>query len=246
MAKVDVAIHPTALADGLANAFTIGKEKGKILPCPTILLAYDETPEPAFYLYGMGRYLAGRVRVPIDTTKTGKFASVSITREVADTLRAMLGKSGTGTNGRPVKTDTVSVTISDEPMLVNSTDESGAPIQKYVNLLVSNQGGALAELSDADPTGQFDECFEFIDDALGRDIDHGAERMTFLAEVLGRLKDIKSDGPVVDLKKTSHDRITAVAIGSNFRGVLGDVGRELYAKGGPWANGPGQPDHLLD
>lgn len=246
MAEVNVAIHPTALADGLANAFILGKERGKILPCPTILLAYDETPEPAFYLYGMGRYLAGRVKVPIDTTKTGSFASVSLTRETADTLRAMLGKSGTGTNGRPVKTDTVSVMISDEPKLVNTTDENGMPIQKYVNLLVSNQGGTLAELTDADPSGQYESCFDFIDESIGAGIDTNAARMTFLAEVLGRLKDIKSDGPVIDLKKTSHDRITAVAIGSNFRGVLGDVGRELYAEGGPWANGPGQPDHLLD
>lgn len=247
MAEVNAVVHPRALADVLANAFLMGKEKVKaVKPCPTILLAYDETNGPAFYAYGMGRYLAGRSRTLLESKEVGAFASVSLTRENADTLRAMLGKSGTGANGNPTKGDTVAVMISDEPKLITSVDELGQTTQKYVNLVITNTKGTLAELSDADPEGKFDGCWDFIDQKIKTEVDTGAGRMTFLAEILGRLKDVKSDGPAIDLKKTSHDRITAVAIGSNFRGVMGDVGREVYSEGGPWKNGPGQPDHLLD
>jgi len=247
MAKIDVMVHPRQLADGLMNAFIMGKGKASDpKPCPTVLLAYDETPDPAFYTYGMGRYLAGRSRVPVGTAKTGEYASVSISRENVEALKGILSKAGTGANGNPTKDDTVTVVISDEPMLIDSVDDLGQPTQKYVNLLISNQKGTLAELTDADLDGTFDACWDFIDQKIKTEVDKGAGRMTFLTEVLAKLKDVKSDGPVIDLKKTSHDRITAVAIGSNFRGVMGDVGRELYAKGGPWANGPGQPDHLLD
>lgn len=234
-------IHPKTLADGLANAFTVGKEKIKaVKACPHVFIAYDE-PEsgPAFYVYGMGRYVAGRTVVPTGTEATGAFASVSVTRENADLLQSMLRKGGTK------KTDSVSVTISDEPKLITSHDEMGQPIQKYVNLIITGENGNMAELTDADPEGNSEGCWDFVDEKIKEEPEPGAERMAFVSEVIARLKDIKADGPVIDLKKTSHDRITAVAIGSTFRGVMGNVGRELYAEGGPWGDGPGKPEHLL-
>lgn len=240
-------VHPRQLADGLANAFLMGKEKVKaVKPCPVVLLAYDEAPEPAFWIYGMGRYTAGRSRVPLGVAATGAYASVSLTRENADTLRAMLTKAGTGANGNPVKDDTVTVVISDEPMLIESTNENGQPTQKYVNLMISNHKGTLAELTDADLEGTFDGCWDFVDQKIKMDVGGGNERMTFVMDVLAKLKDVKSDGPVIDIKRTDHDRIAAVAIGSNFRGIMGDAEREVYAQGGPHKDGPGRPEHLLD
>lgn len=241
MGEINVIIHPKTLADGLANAFICGKERIKaVRPCPHVLVAYQESEEgPAFYVYGMGRYIGGRTRVPIEAEATGAFASVSLTRENADTLQSMLRKAGTK------KTDSVSVMISDEPKLITSYDEQGVPVQKYVNLVIASDAGVMAELTDADPEGKSDPFWEFVDDMIKADVDTGAGRMAFLTEILGRLKDVKADGPVLDVKRTSHDRITAVAIGSSFRGVLGDVGREVYAEGGPWKDGPGRPEHLL-
>lgn len=242
MGEVNVIIHPKTLADGLANAFTCGKERVKaVKPCPHVLVAYEEGADgPAFYVYGMGRYVGGRTCVPIEAENTGAFASVSLTREHADSLQSMLRKAGTK------KTDSVSVMISDEPKLIQGFDAQGAPVQKYVNLVIASDAGTMAELSDADPEGKSDPFWDFLDRMIKADVEAGAERMAFVLEVIGRLKDIKADGPVLDLKRTSHDRITAVAIGSNFRGVMGDVGREVYAEGGPWKDGPGRPDHLLN
>lgn len=248
MAEVNLAIHPKTLADGLANAFTCGKERSKaVKPCPTVLLAYEEDAAgPALFIYGMGRYIGGRTRVPIEGSAAGVFPSVSVSRENADALQSMLRKAGSGANGAPVKGDTISVVISDEPKQIEGFDETGAPVQKYVNLVVATSTGSLAELSDADPEGKFDTFWDFVDRMIRGEVDHGAERMAFVVDVITRLKDMKTDGPVLDLKRTGHDRVAAVAIGSNFRGVVGNVGREVYAEGGPWKDGPGLPEHLLN
>lgn len=228
-----------ALTEEEAVVIAQSRAKTRVTHCEHILLSYQSGASgPALYVYGVGRYAAGRSKVPLETGPDGS-ASVCIDRTSAETLAPMLRKVGTK------KADTVFVTIYDEPTLINTTNEQGHPIQQWVSLVIANAVGPMAEMLDSDPEGNADSYWDAVDTWVAAPAQPGAESMTFTAEVVTRLKDIYTDGPAVDMRRTNHDQIVAVAMGSLFRGVLVGIGRDIYAEGGPWRNGPGSPDHLL-
>lgn len=53
-------------------------------------------------------------------------------------------------------------------------------------------------------------------------------------------------GPAVDIAQLpGYKGMVAVAVGPTFRGLMATVDRPLFAQGGPWRDGPGNPESLL-
>lgn len=234
-------IHPKLLADCIANAVEIGKEARSVQGVDHVLLTYQPDAGGKFgevYCHGFGRYAAGRSRVQLEGLQDRGTASVSIDRDKAAELQSQLRKILGG------KAAQVSVEIHEEAVLVNVLNEHGLPEPSMVNLLISDGNQTVADLLDSDPAGLFDSKWDSVDEMLAGAAEPTPGPFALATEVVARLGKVKGGG-VADFRKTSHERVLAVAIGPDFRGLLGDVDRELYAAGGPHGDGPGGQDHLF-
>lgn len=228
------------MANLLANAVAISKEKGKTRTCEHILLACEVREDGADLIsYGVSPHAAGRTIMALDESPNGESSSVAISREHADGLQSLLRKVTGGQGAR------VGVTIYDEPTSVYVKDEMGNQVPQMVNLLITSGADVLASLLDSDPAHESDKFFDWVDEMLRQGPVAPGNPVMFATETLTKLKDIRTDGTTVDIMQTQHDRIMTIAMGSNFRGLLSNVGREIYAEGGPWGDGPGRPSHLL-
>lgn len=239
--SVTFQIHPKNLADCIANAVEIGKEARSVQGVDHVLLTYQPDTSGKrgeVYCHGFGRYAAGRSRTQLEGIQDRGTASVSIDRDKAAELQSQLRKILGG------KAASVSVSIYDEPTQVMVLDEHGMEAPSMVNLLISDGSMTVADLLDSDPAGLFDGKWDSIDEILAGADHSPAGPFALATEVVGRLGKIKGGG-VADFRRTAHERILAVAIGADFRGVLGDVDRELYAVGGAHGDGPGDPTHLF-
>lgn len=240
MSQVRFTINPKDLADVLANAVEISKEKSGVKPLPLVMLAYQPAGKRGMVVaYGVGRYAAGRTVAYLDGLPTEESASVCIDRDVAAELQGVLRKVLGG------KKATVSVTISPEPVQVTVKDEHGMPVQTMANLHITSAEETLADLLDTDPEGKAGKWFDWVDDRLAEAKEAASGPLAFQTDIIARLNKIRAESSVVDLKSTGVPNLVAVALGSSFRGVMGEVNRESYVAGGPWGDGGGSPDHLF-
>ena len=220
-------IHPKELADLLANAVDIGKDK------TTHPLIYLRASGDSLFAYGRGRYLAGRDSRPL-TAETPQYGELVITQDEASELATALRKvEGAGRKGT-----TVDVILSERQQF---TVQNGPD---YI----------LCELPDADTNAvSFGEPYEMSDweeiDELLTEIQqdpHTAQPLAFQKDVLGTMNKIRADSPVMDIASHPNGRVVGIALGSTFRALVAGVGREGYASGGKWGDGPGKPDHLWE
>lgn len=239
-APVSFAIHPVDLADVLHNSVEISKEAKGIPNVPHVMLAYEPGAEAGVVLgYGVGRYAGGRTAARLEGLPATESASVCIERDVAAALQSQVRKIKGGKAAR------AHVTIYPEPTTITVKNEYGQEEQSTVNLVVTAGEDTLADLLDSDPDGTWDTAFDLLDDLLSAGVTPLDTPVAFSTDVFSRLGKIRADGPAIDLRRTKHERIVGVAIGSGFRGIIGDVDRETFAVGGPWGDGPGSPDHLF-
>lgn len=113
----------------------------------------------------------------------------------------------------------------------------------------------LGELGEVDPEGQLDGdeatlgWFEEVHDALDGIVraPETTRRLAYSVSLLSRLKDIKTENgcTVADFKVHPQHNTVGIALGETFRGLYEGIDRFGYATGGPWGDGPGNPDCLL-
>ena len=220
-------IHPKELADLLANAVDIGKDKPAVSINELVMLSCSGAYLSA---YGRGRYTAGRDwrEVGTDVPLSGQLCLTEAEcEELATVLR--------GTEGSGRKGTTVTVTLRHREAF---SVTAGTDI--------------LCQLPDADPTsatfGEPDEVsdWEEIDNLITSIEEHAGLTSPWACstEILTRLNKIRSPTHVADFAIHQSGRIAGVAFGPSFRAVVAGVVREGYAQGGPWGNGPGEPEHL--
>lgn len=221
-------IHPKELADILANAVDIGKDK------TTHPLIYLRASGDTLHAYGRGRYAAGRDSRQF-TADEPQYAEVVITEdEAAELATTLRGREGAGRKGT-----TVEVKLTER------------------GVLAINQGlDVLCELPDADPKqitfGMPDEVsdWEEIDELLAEVAAHipvGMDsRFGFQKDVLARMNKIRADSPVMDIALHPTGHAVGIALGSTFRALIAGVDRRQFANGGKWGDGPGTPEHLWE
>ena len=221
-------IHPKGLADILANAVDVGKDK------TTHPLIYLRASGDTLHAYGRGRYAAGRDSRPF-TADSPQYAELVLTEDEAAELASVLR----GLEGAGRKETTVCMSITER---INLKVEYGAEI--------------IAELPDADllqvSFGEPDEVsdWEEIDELLAEIASHipiGIDsRFAFQKDILARINKIRADSTVMDIALHPTGHAVGIALGSTFRALVAGVNRQAFANGGKWGDGPGTPEHLWE
>jgi hypothetical protein len=219
-------IHPKSLADLLANAVDIGKDK------TTHPLIYLRVSGDTLHAYGRGRYTAGKDSRPFEVEEP-QYAEIVITEDEAAELSSTLR----GVEGAGRKETLVTVTV----------------IERQHFAVVYGED-TLCELPDADTNevsfGMPDEMsdWEEIDELL-KEIQEQpmlAKPLGFQKEVLARMNKIRADSTVMDIASHPTGHAVGIALGSTFRALIAGVDRTFYANGGKWGDGPGKPEHLWE
>lgn len=242
MSEIQFQAHPAALYNVLNNVVTIHKEKPSETGQPLIYLRYQwdegaQPPQGQLMAIGLGRYAAGLDWLPAEGGTQDGYAEVRVQginlakTDIVDDLKKLAsGIRGTST----ARAARVFVTMRHKHSISVSYGEE-----------------LIGELADMDPfdqtVGQFNHVEDMVDDLISQPTLAGP--MAFKVGILARLKDIKVTGgapdmEVVDIAKHPNHNLVGLAVGPTFRGLIGAIGREEYAAGGPWKDGPGRPDHL--
>jgi len=219
-------MHPKNLADMLANAVDIGKDK------TTHSLIYLRVSADTLFVYGRGRYTAGRDSRQFDAEEP-QYAELVITEDEASELATALR----GVEGAGRKETLVTVTVTERDALHVQYGED-----------------VLCELPDADTNeatfGMPDEVSDWDEiDELLAEIAKGGPPLTrygFQKDILARMNKIRADSPVMDFALHPDSHSFGVAMGSTFRAIVAGVDRQFYANGGKWGDGPGKPEHLWE
>ena len=237
MADLSFDISPLDLADALYNAVVLSEDSGGKPGCPHVMLCYQQAPGETVgmvVVYGASRLIAGRTSTVLDTKAPDDYASVVIHREKAREIQSALRGFGRAKSTR------VGVRICEEGF-ETVTFDGDEPEVSIVNLVISRgDEEPLAELSDSDPEGHFQRHFDIVDDYL---IGSGAPLLgpcLLSFEAVKRVTALKGLGAsVLDLATTSRPGILALASGARFRGILGELDRDVYVGQG------GRDGHLL-
>jgi hypothetical protein len=239
MADLTFSVSPLALADALYNAVELSKETPPKPGCPHVLICYqaDSVQGTGLVLvYGSSRLVAGRTAIRLDTQAPEDHASVTISREHASEIQSALRDYGRAKSTR------VAVRICEEGW--DCVDFDGdEPDVRTVHLSIQKEGlDPLAELADSDPGREWDAHFGIVDEYL---IGSGAQLAgptAFPFEALKRVMALKGlEAKVMDLAETTRSSVVALAAGPNFRGIIGELDRAVYA--GPDG---ARADHLLN
>jgi hypothetical protein len=238
LADLSFEVAPILLADALHNAVVLAQDSGGGPGCPHVLVCYQQdagVATGAVLVYGASRLIAGRTTIRLDTLAPEDHASICISREHADQIQSVLRGFGRA------KATRVGVRICEEGYDTVDFDE-GEPLVKTVHFSVrKGEEEHIAELADSDPSREYSRHFDIVDDYL---IGAGAPLLapTLLSfEALKRVLNLKGLGATaVDIAWTKREHILRVSAGPNFRGILGELDREVYA--GPDG---ARADHLL-
>lgn len=239
MADLNFSIRPIELADALYNAVTLSQEHGGKSGCPHVLICYQSAADGRtgkVVVYGVSRLVAGRTTVNLDVQAPGpeEYVSVCIGRDYADRVQSMLRGFGRA------KSTTVGVRICEEGY--DTVDfEDDEPVVKTVHFSITKDDDVLVELADSDPEREFDRHFDIVDDYLVGSGGQLSGPTAFIFEAVKRVTSLKGLGATaLDLAQTTRKHIVAISAGPNFRGILGELDREIYA--GPDG---ARADHLL-
>lgn len=244
---VSFTARPKALADLFNNVVVFSKEKNKAFrQVPYVQLAYtwdDQRNTGVLKAVGRGKYTACRQSLDVENGTKEESAEVRVLTinpdktDIVDDL-TKLGSAVRKTSA--AKDARVKVTITDlDSILISYADE-----------LVGELGEEDPDdtsAGDEEELGLFEEVEEMLDEILESPV--AETPLLFLIELIARLKDIKvtdfTGDPAVDMTKNPQSNAVGVAVGPDFRGLIVSVGREGYASGGKWGDGPGDPSHLL-
>lgn len=222
-------IHPRALADGLANAVDVGKDK---TTHPLICLRASGN---TLHVYGRGRFAAGRDSRPFKA-ELAQYAEVILTEdeaaELATTLRGVegVGRKETTVNVHMQERERIKVQYGEE-ILCDLPDADGLQISY----------GEPDDMSDWD---EIDDMLKAV--AMAELSGPAMTRYGFQKDILARMNKIRSDSPVMDIALHPDSHAVGIAIGSNFRALVAGIDRQTFATGGAWGDGPGKPEHLWE
>jgi hypothetical protein len=247
MAELRISAHPKSLAGVLKNVVAAMSEpsaSSKPGPVPYVRLEVYAPVGPVegeLTAMGVGRYVVGMDSLEIEGEDSGAYAGIRV-----------LGKN-------PEKTDVV----DDLYKLAMAIQRTSTAKDARVHLVVKDRESIaayygeefLGELGEMDPEGDLEGDEEFAGfyenylDMLEQTTKapETTRRLMFNLDLINRLKDIKTDGPsIVDYKVNPESLAVAIAIGPTFRALYVGIERDGFADGGPWRNGPGSPECLID
>jgi len=228
LSDLSFGVRPIELADALYNAVELAGDHGGKPGCPHVLIAYQGDAEGILgvvTVYGVSRLIGGRTTILLDTQAPEDHAAVCIDRDKAQELQSALRGYGRAKSTR------VGVRISDDGFDVVDFDEDGNPVVVTVNLVVSKDDEEIAALADSDPEGKFSGHFDLVDDSVS--LGPLAGPAAFLFEAVKRVTALKGlEAKVMDLGATGKDHVVAIAAGPHFRGILGEIDRDIYAGDG--------------
>jgi hypothetical protein len=239
MADLSFGIAPMDLADALYNAVELSKEIPGTTGCPHVLICYQGDPETGLgivLVYGVSRIVGGRTTLRLETQGPEDHVSVVIHRDHANEIQSALRGYGRAKSTR------VAVRIAEEGFDTVEETEDGDFDVRTVNLSIQKEGQEpLAELADSDPSGEFGKYFDIVDDYLVGSGGPLSGPTAFSFESVKRVTALKGlEARALDLAQTTRKHVIAIAAGPNFRGILGELDREVYA--GPDG---ARADHLL-
>jgi hypothetical protein len=238
-------VNPKTLANVLHNALMMAKGKKPVQPL--VLLRYNwDQGKGQLTAVGVSQYSAGLDWTEVQGGTEDGYAEIRVLGANPDKTDIVddLTKLGSAIRSTSAAKDAlVSVTIEHKHSM---TVEYGEDL--------------LGELADADEydlttgmegqPGIFDRVEDLVDQVNACPAPAGP--VAFSLEIITRCKDLKltgmpADSGVMDL--ASHPdpskNLVGVAVGPSFRGLVATIDRGVYAKGGPWLDGPGDPSHLL-
>lgn len=239
MSELEFGVTPLALADALYNAVELAKDIPPKPGCPHVLICYQACEDDKLgivLVYGVSRLVGGRTAIRLDTRAPEGHVSVAISREHASEIQSALRGFGRAKSARVI------VRISEEGFEAVDLDDEGEPFVRIVNFSIHKEGqDPLVELADSDPEGVYERHFDLVDDYLLESGGQLSGPTAFSFEAVKRVASLKGlETRVMDLAQTVHPHVVAIAAGPNFRGILGDLDREIYA--GPDGT---RADHLL-
>lgn len=237
--------QPKALANLLHNALTMAKGKNPRQPLIYLRYAWDmDRMVGQLTAIGISQFSAGLDWIDVENGDEDGYAEIRLL----------------GVN--PVKTDIVD-DLTKLATAIRSTSASkdalvGVTINHKHSITVSYGEELLGELGDGDEydlttgmegePGMFDKVEDLIDSI--NSMPAPTSPTAFNLDIIGRCKDLKitgmpADWGVVDLAQHPTKNLVGVSVGPRFRGVVGSIDRDGYARGGRWLDGPGEPSHLL-
>jgi len=239
VADLSFDVVPMQLADALYNAVVLSEDSGGKPGCPHVMICYQAAPNATVgvvVVYGASRLIAGRTSTLLDTRAPNGYATVVIHRDKANEIQSALRGFGRA------KTSRVGVRISEEGYETVTFTEDGEPEVSVVNLCISKGSEEpLAELSDSDPEGLFQRHFDIVDQYLIESGDPLQGPCLLSFEAIKRVTALKGLGSTtLDFARTARPGILALGSGARFRGILGELDRDVYMAQG------GRDGHLLD
>jgi hypothetical protein len=240
-------VNPKTLANTLHNALMMAKGRKPIQPL--ILLRYNfnaDAGKGELTAVGVSQYSAGTDWCAVENGPLDGYAEIRVL----------------GVN--PEKTDLV----DDLTKLGSAIRSTSAAKDAQVTVTIDHKRSItveygedlLGELGDADEydltagmEGQ-PGIFDRVEDLIYQVNDCPAPDgpVAFNLDIITRCKDLKinampADSAVMDLAAHPDPtkNLVGVAVGPSFRGVVSAINRGVYAKGGPWLDGPGEASHLL-
>lgn len=221
----------------LTNAVEISKEAANIEHPKVVMIAYQPSSDGSkgeVYVYGCGRYAAGRTKAVLEGLPSSEAASTSISREHATELSSVLRKQSRSASAL------IGVSIHDEAFEGFNPDTGAS---SWGSFAVMSGESYLTHLHDADPDGRYDNIWQRVDD-LAASASDSMPGLALQTSVLSRIGKCKGVGEVIDLRVTPLPGVVAAKLGANFVALLGEVNKGSFAAGGKWGGGPGGPDQL--
>lgn len=237
--------NPKEFANLLHNALTMAK--GRNPKQPLVYLRYGWDPERGVgqaTSIGISQFTAGLDWIDVEGGEEDGYAEVRLL--------------GVNTEKTDLVDDLTKLTSAIRSTSAARDALVTVAIDHKRSLTVTYGEALLGELADGDEydlttgmegePGMFDKVEDLIDQI--NSMPAPTSPTAFNLDVIGRCKDLKisgmpADWGVVDLAKHPTKNLVGVAVGPRFRGVVGAIDREGYARGGRWLDGPGDSSHLL-
>jgi hypothetical protein len=240
-------VNPKTLANTLHNALTMAKGRKPLHPF--ILLRYNynwDQGKGELTAVGVSQYSAGVDWCSVEAGTEDGYAEIrllGVNPEKTDVIDDLTKLASAIRSTSAAKDALVTVTIDHKQSI---TVEYGADLL-----------GELGDADEYDVTAGMENhpgIFDKVEELIYQVNDCGAPDgpVAFNLDIIARCKDLKvtgtpADSGVMDLAAHPDPtkNLVGVAVGPNFRGLVASIDRAVYAKGGPWNDGPGEPSHLL-
>lgn len=245
MSVVTFRANPKALANVIHNALTMAKGKSPRQPLIYLRYSWDaERQTGQLMAIGLSQFSAGLDWMDVESGTEDGYAEIRV-------LGVNPDKTGDVDDLTKLASGIRSTSAAQSAVVGVAIDHKRFMTVQYGEQLI----GELADADEYDLTtgmegepGQFERVEDMVDEL--NSMPAPTAPVAFSLDIIGRCKDLKitgmpADWGVVDLAKHPEKDLVGVAVGPRFRGVVGAIDRDGYAKGGRWLDGPGDPSHLL-